>query len=42
MDKLVLQVKGLEQSAYDSRAEASMALAYATSDIGAHHTPAWT
>jgi aldehyde:ferredoxin oxidoreductase len=42
MDQLVLQVKGLEQSAYDSRAGASMALAYATSDIGAHHTRAWT
>jgi len=42
MDKLVLHVKGLEQSAYDSRAGASMALAYATSDIGAHHTRAWT
>ena len=42
MDKLILQVKGLEQSAYDSRAAASMALAYATSDIGAHHTRAWT
>jgi len=42
MDKIVLHVKGLEQSAYDSRAAASMALAYATSDIGAHHTRAWT
>ena len=42
MDKLILQVKGLEQSAYDSRAASSMALAYATSDIGAHHTRAWT
>jgi aldehyde:ferredoxin oxidoreductase len=42
MDQLVLQVKGLEQSAYDSRAGVSMALAYATSDIGAHHTRAWT
>jgi len=42
MDKIVLQVKGLEQSAYDSRASASMGLAYATSDIGAHHTRAWT
>lgn len=42
MDKVVLQVKGLEQSAYDSRAGASMGLAYATSDIGAHHTRAWT
>ncbi len=42
MDRIILQVKGLEQSAYDSRAGASMALAYATSDIGAHHTRAWT
>jgi len=42
MDKVILQVKGLEQSAYDSRAGSSMALAYATSDIGAHHTRAWT
>jgi len=36
------QVKGLEQSAYDGRATISMALAYATSDIGAHHARAWT
>ncbi len=42
MEKVVLAVKGLEQSAYDSRAGISMALAYATSDIGAHHTRAWT
>jgi len=42
MYKLILEVKGLEQSAYDSRAGSSMALAYATSDIGAHHTRAWT
>jgi aldehyde:ferredoxin oxidoreductase len=42
MDKVLLQVKGLEQSAYDSRVGASMGLAYATSDIGAHHTRAWT
>jgi len=42
MDKIILQVKGLEQSAYDCRASISMALAYATSDIGAHHTRAWT
>ncbi len=42
MDRIILQVKGLEQSAYDSRAGASMGLAYATSDIGAHHTRAWT
>ncbi len=42
MEKFVLAVKGLEQSAYDSRGAVSMALAYATSDIGAHHTRAWT
>jgi aldehyde:ferredoxin oxidoreductase len=42
MEKLILQVKGLEQSAYESRSGISMALAYATSDIGAHHTRAWT
>ena len=42
MERVVLHVKGLEQSAYDSRAGSSMALAYATSDIGAHHTRAWT
>lgn len=42
MEKVIVQVKGLEQSAYDSRAALSMALAYATSDIGAHHTRAWT
>ena len=42
MEKLLLHVKGLEQSAYDSRAGISMGLAYATSDIGAHHTRAWT
>ncbi|OFV67963.1 MAG: protein containing Aldehyde ferredoxin oxidoreductase [Candidatus Syntrophoarchaeum caldarius] len=42
MEKIILHVKGLEQSAYDSRAGISMALGYATSDIGAHHTRAWT
>jgi aldehyde:ferredoxin oxidoreductase len=42
MEKVLVQVKGLEQSAYDSRASSSMGLAYATSDIGAHHTRAWT
>jgi len=39
---LINHVKGLEQSAYDCRGAASMALAYGTSDIGAHHTRAWT
>jgi aldehyde:ferredoxin oxidoreductase len=42
MEEIILQVKGLEQSAYESRSGISMALAYATSDIGAHHTRAWT
>lgn len=42
MEKVVLHVKGLEQSAYDSRPSITMALAYATSDIGAHHARAWT
>lgn len=42
MGKVLLQVKGLEQSAYDSRGGVSMGLAYATCDIGAHHTRAWT
>ena len=39
---LCLHVKGLEQSAYDCRCAISMALGYGTSDIGAHHTRAWT
>ena len=39
---IVSQVKGLEQSAYDGRVAISMALAYGTSDIGAHHARAWT
>ena len=38
---IISQVKGLEQSAYDGRIAASMALAYGTSDIGAHHARAW-
>ena len=42
MDKIVLHVRGIEQSAYDSRPSITMALAYATSDIGAHHSRAWT
>jgi aldehyde:ferredoxin oxidoreductase len=39
---ILSQVKGLEQSAYDARIAISMALGYATSDIGAHHARAWT
>lgn len=42
LSPILSQVKGLEQSAYDCRAAISMALGYATSDIGAHHTRAWT
>ena len=42
LKSLVQHVKGLEQSAYDCRGASSMALAYGTSDIGAHHTRAWT
>ena len=40
-EKFAIQVKGLEQSAYDVRAAPAMALAYATADIGAHHNRAW-
>ena len=42
LEPIVSHVKGLEQSAYDCRGAISMALGYATSDIGAHHTRAWT
>ncbi|MDT8394849.1 MAG: aldehyde ferredoxin oxidoreductase family protein [bacterium] len=42
MARVVNHVKGLEQSAYDARAAISMALGFGTSDIGAHHTRAWT
>ncbi len=41
LSNLISQVKGLEQSAYDGRVAMTMALSYATSDIGAHHTRAW-
>ncbi len=40
--RFAMQNKGLEQSAYDTRASLDMALAYATCDIGAHHNRAWT
>ena len=39
---LISHVKGMDQSAYDGRVGVTMALAYATSDIGAHHARAWT
>ncbi len=41
LERIAVQVKGLEQSAYDSRVSMCMALAYGTCDIGAHHTRAW-
>ena len=36
-----MHVKGLEITAYDCHAAPAMALAYATSSIGAHHKDAW-
>jgi aldehyde:ferredoxin oxidoreductase len=36
-----MHVKGLEISAYDCRTAPAMALAYATSPVGAHHKDAW-
>jgi aldehyde:ferredoxin oxidoreductase len=36
-----MHVKGLEISAYDCHTTPAMALAYATSPIGAHHKDAW-
>lgn len=36
-----MHVKGLEISAYDCHSTPAMALAYATSSIGAHHKDAW-
>jgi len=39
--KYAVHVKGLEVSAYDCHAAPGMALAYATSPIGAHHKDAW-
>lgn len=42
LERIISHVKGLEQSAYDGRGALSMALSYGTSDIGAHHTRAWT
>jgi aldehyde:ferredoxin oxidoreductase len=39
--EFAMHVKGLEVSAYDCHAAPAMALAYATSPIGAHHKDAW-
>ena len=38
---IAVNVKGLEVSAYDCHAAPGMALAFATSPIGAHHKDAW-
>lgn len=40
-EKFAMQCKGLECSAYDCHAAPGMALAFATSTIGAHHKDAW-
>jgi aldehyde:ferredoxin oxidoreductase len=40
-EKYVVQVKGLDYSAYDTHAAPAMMLAFMTSDIGAQHTRAW-
>lgn len=36
-----IQVKGMEASAYDSRAAPAMALSFMTCDVGAHHNRSW-
>lgn len=40
-EKWAMHVKGLEISAYDCHGAPGMALAFATSSIGAHHKEAW-
>ncbi|MFZ8807835.1 MAG: aldehyde ferredoxin oxidoreductase family protein [Pyrobaculum sp.] len=40
-EEFAIHTKGLEVSAYDCHAAPAMALAYATSPIGAHHKDAW-
>lgn len=40
-EDFAMHVKGLEVSAYDCHAAPAMALAFATSPIGAHHKDAW-
>jgi len=40
-ERWAMHVKGLEISAYDCHCAPGMALAYATSSIGAHHKDAW-
>jgi aldehyde:ferredoxin oxidoreductase len=40
-EKFAIQVKGMELSAYEIHGAPAMALAYMTTDIGAHHNRAW-
>jgi len=40
-ERWAMHIKGLEISAYDCHTTPGMALAYATSSIGAHHKDAW-
>ncbi len=40
-DAFAIEVKGMEQSAYDTHNATSMLLAYMTCDVGAHHNRAW-
>ena len=37
-----IQVKGMEQSGYESRGAPSMLLSYITCDVGAHHNRSWS
>lgn len=40
-EKFAIQVKGMEISGYEIHSAPAMALAYMTTDIGAHHNRAW-
>ena len=40
-DAWAIQVKGMEQSGYETHHAPSMLLAYMTCDVGAHHNRAW-
>ncbi len=40
-EKLAIQVKGMEQSAYATHNATAMLLAYMTADVGAHHNRSW-
>ena len=40
-EEYAMQVKGMETSAYDSRAAPAMLLSFMTCDVGAHHNRSW-